>query len=88
MGHLHMRRKGLQSTKDKSADTDMEYKSKTNVMFCTTGYPSTTNEGNCYSDICRRFPTTSSRVNKYIYVMYVYYCNYILTTSINNISYK
>ena len=50
--------------------------------------PSTTNEGNVYSDLCRHFPITPSRGNKYIYIMYVYDCNAILTISTNNRSKK
>ena len=38
--------------------------------------------------MCGCFPTTSIRGNKYIYVMYVYDCNYILTTSMKNRSDK
>ena len=59
-----------------------------NVMFCTTVDPSTTKEGKIYSDLCGRFPTISSRGNKYVYVMYVYDCNAILTTAIKNRSDK
>ena len=50
--------------------------------------PSTTKEVKIYSDLCGRFPTTSSRGNKYIYAMYVYDCNAILTKAMNNRSYK
>ena len=71
MGHLYMRRKGLQSTKDKSPDTDLEDKIKTNVVYCTTVEHITTKESKIYSYLCGCFPTTSSRGNKYIYVMYV-----------------
>ena len=46
--------------------------------------PSTTKEGKIYSDLYGCFPTTSSRGNKYIYVMYVYACNAILTAAIKN----
>ena len=88
MGHFHMRRKGLQSTKEKHPDIDPEDKIKTDVVYFTTVEPSTTKEGNIDSDQCGRFPTTSSRGNKYICVMYVYDCNYILTTATNNISEK
>ena len=88
MGHLNTRRQGLQSTRDKTPDTNLEDKSKTNAVFCTTVDPSTTKEGGIYSDLCGRFPTTSSRGNKYIYVMYVYDCNTIPTTAMNNISDK
>ena len=84
MGHLNMRRQGLQSTKETPNDTDLEENIKTNVVFFTTVEPSTTKEGNIYSDLCGRFPITSSRGNKYIYVMYMYECNAILTTEIKN----
>ena len=50
--------------------------------------PITTKEGNIYSDISGRFPNTSSRGNKYLYVMYVYNCNSIITTATKNRSYK
>ena len=50
--------------------------------------PNTTKEGKIYSDLCRRSPTTSSRGNKYIYVMYMYDFNDILTTELNNRSDK
>ena len=84
MGHLHMIIQGLQSTKEKPPDIDLEDKRKTNVVFCTTVDPSTTKEGNVYSDLCGWLPTTSIRGNKYIYVVYVYECNSILTTAMNN----
>ena len=50
--------------------------------------PRTTKEGKIYSDLCGRFHTTSSRDNKYIYIMYVYDCNAILTTEMKNRSDK
>ena len=87
MGHLHMRRQGLKSTKDKPTDTNLEENIETNVVYCTTVEPSTTKEGKIYSDLCGLFPTTSCR-KKYIYVMYVYDCNTILTTATKNRSYK
>ena len=65
-------------------DTDLEDKIKINVLYCTTVKPSTTKEGKIYSDLCGRFPTTSSRGNKYIYAIYLYDCNAILTAAINN----
>ena len=88
MEHLHMRIQGLQSTKEVPPDTDLEYKIKQNLVFCTTVDPSTTMEGKIYSDIWGCFPTTSIRGNKYIYVMYFYDCNVILTTPAKNISDK
>ena len=88
MEHLHTRRQRIQSTKEKPPDTDLEYQIKTNIVFYTTVYPSTTKEGNIYSDLCGRLPTTSRRGNKYVYVMYVYEFNAILTTSMKNKSDK
>ena len=52
--------------------------------LCTTVGPSTTKEEKNYSDLCGHFPTTSIRGKKYIYVMYVYNCNSILTTEMKN----
>ena len=49
---------------------------------------SKTKESKIYSDIYGLVPTTSSRGNKYIYVIYVYEYNAILTTATNHISYK
>ena len=86
--HLHTRRLGIQSTKAKPPVTDLGEKIKTNLVFCKTVYPSTTKEGKIYSDICGSFPTTSIRGNKYIYLMYVYECNAILTTAMKNRSDK
>ena len=88
MGHLQIRRQGLQSTKDKPPDADLYDNIKTNVVYCTTVEHSTTKEGKIYSDLCGRLPTTSIRGNKYIYVMYVHDCNSILTTAIENRSDK
>ena len=51
-------------------------------------YLNTTKEGSIYSDLCGCFSITSIRGNKNIYIMYVYYCNYILTTEMKNISDK
>ena len=88
MGHLHMRRQVLQSAKEKPPDTELEDNIKTNLVYCTTVDHSKNKEGKIYSYLCRLFPTTSSWGNKYIYVMYVYDCNFILTTAIKNRSDK
>ena len=88
MGHLHMRRQGLQSTKEKPPDTDLEEKIKTNVLFSTTVDPRETKELKIYSDLCGHFPTTSSRGGEYIYVMYVCDCNSVRTTAMKNRSDK
>ena len=88
IGNLHMRRQGIQLTKEKPPDTDLEDNIKTNLLFCTTEDPSTNKEGKIYSDICRRFPTTSTRGDKCTYVMYLYNCNSILTKAMNNKSDK
>ena len=79
-----MRRQGLQSTKEKPHDTDLEDNTKKNVLYCTTVEPNIDKEGNIYSDLCGSFPINSIRGNKYIYVMYMYDCNAILTTAMNN----
>ena len=57
-------------------------------IFCTTVDPSETKEGKIYSDLCRSLLITFKKINKYIYVMYVYDCDDILTTETKNISYK
>ena len=51
MGHLNMRRQGIQSTKETTPDTDLKEKNTTNAVFCTTVDPSTTKEGKIYSDL-------------------------------------
>ena len=54
MGHLHMRRQGLQPTKEKPPDTDPEENTKTNVVFSTTVDPSTKKKGKIiqiYADV-------------------------------------
>ena len=48
MGHFHTRRQGLQSTKDKPRDTDLEDKITINVVYCTTVEPSRTKEVKIY----------------------------------------
>ena len=54
------------------------------MVYCTTVDPHTTREVRIYSYLCRCFPATSIRGNKYSYVMCVYDCNSILTTATNN----
>ena len=87
MGHLHMTIQGIQSTKGKPPDTDLEDKIIF-LAFYTTIDPITTKEGKFYSDLLGRFPTTPSRGNTYIYVMYLYDYNSILTTAMKNRSDK
>ena len=57
-------------------------------MVSTTVDPSTTKEVKFYSVLCGRLPTISIRGNKYIYDMYIYAYNFILTTAMKNISDK
>ena len=57
-------------------------------MVCITVDPSTTKEGKFYSDLCEHFTIISSRGNEYIYYMYVYDFNNIVTTAIQNRSDK
>ena len=56
-------------------------------MFTTTVDTITTKEGKSYSHLCGRSPKTSGR-KKYMYVIYVYDCNSILTTETKNRSDK
>ena len=88
IGHMHSIIQGLKSTKEKPPNIYPEDKIKTNVVFCKTMNAIITKEGNIYSDLCGRLPTTSIRGNKYIYVMYVYDCNDIITTAMKNRSDK
>ena len=88
MGHLHMRRQGLQSTRNKQTYTYLEDKCNTNLFFCTTVDPSIMKEVKSYSNLCWRFPIISSKGNLYIYVIYACGCNSILTTAIKNRKYK
>ena len=44
MGHLHIRRQGLKSTREKPVDKDLEDKNKKNVVFYTTVDPITTKD--------------------------------------------
>ena len=56
MGHLHMRRQGLKSTKVKPPYTDLEDKIKTSIVFCTNVDPSTTKEGKKLLRPMQKFP--------------------------------
>ena len=42
MGHLYMIRQGLQSTKEKPPDTDLEDNVKMDIVYCKNVDPSTT----------------------------------------------
>ena len=88
MGHLHMKLQGLESNRKTATDTELEENFKTNVVLCATVEPSTTQEGKIYSDLCGRFPIMTNKGNRYIYVMYVYYCNAIMTNPTKNRSDK
>ena len=81
---LHMIRQGPQLTRKKPLDTDLEEKHKTNTVYFTNVGPSTMKEGKFYSNLCGHFPITANKVNKYIYLMYVYDCNSILATAMKN----
>ena len=48
MGHPHIRRKGLQSTRKKPLETDLENKWETNVVFLNTVDPSKTKGSKFY----------------------------------------
>ena len=88
MGHLHMRRQGMKSTRNRIPDIYLEDRCKTSVVFFTTMDSNPTKEGKFYSYLCVRFPITPKKVNKYIYVIYIYYCNAIIKTATKNRSDK
>ena len=88
MLHLHIRKQVLKTTKEKPPDIDLEENSKTKVLFCTAVNPRTKKYGGNILRSMRMLPITSSRVNKYIYVMYKYGYNDILTTAMKNRSDK
>ena len=50
--------------------------------------PSTTEEGGIFYNLCRRFTIALNIGNTYIYIMYVYGCNYIMITEMKNRSDK
>ena len=83
-----MRLQGLKSTRKKTPDTDLDENCKTNVVFNTTMDPSTIKEGGNYSQLCERLSITPNKGNKYIYVIYVCYCNSIMITLMKNRSDK
>ena len=83
-----MIRKELKSTKEKPTDKKLKYKSKTNIEFCKTVDPSTTQEGKTYSYRCGRSPTTSNKGNTPIYLIFIYDCNASLTKETKNRSDK
>ena len=87
MGHLHMKRQGLQPTKEKLLIQTCNTRFK-NVVFFTTVDPIPTKDGSFYSYICGHLPTTSSRRHKYIHVIYVYDYNTILSMAMKNRSDK
>ena len=66
MENLQLRRQVLKSTKKKPPDTDLDEKCKTDVVFCNTMDPSTTKEGEIYSNLCGCLPITPNKGNKYI----------------------
>ena len=88
MVHLHMKQKGLKSTKRTTPDIDLEDNCTTSIVFCATMYHSTTQEGKVYSELCVYLSIMSNKGNIYIYVTYVYDCNAILKTPTNNRSDK
>ena len=74
MGYLNTKRQGLKSTKKKTPDTYLEDNYNVNVFFCDTVDPSTTQDGNIYSDLCIRFPIMFNIGNIYIYIVCM--CDY------------
>ena len=64
MDNLNIRRQGIQSTRKKPPDIDLEDKCNTNLVLCTTVDLSTTKEGEIYSKLCGHFPITPNKENK------------------------
>ena len=79
-----MKRHGVKSTRKKSLDTDLSDNKNTKLVFCFKIDPNDSNYGKIYSDIYRLLPIMPNKGNIYIYVMYVYDCNTILTASMKN----
>ena len=75
-----MKIQGVKSIMKKVPYIDLSNNRKNNLVFFVAVDPSDTNKGKISSDICRHFPIISNKVNRYIYVIYVYDLNEILTT--------
>ena len=78
---------GVKSTRNKALDMDISDNNKTNLVFCVTVDPIEYNQGKIYSNICEHLPNMSNKVNRYIYAIYLYDCNAILTPPMKNRSY-
>jgi hypothetical protein len=90
-GHLNQQRKNIRSTQPKSVPNSDEQpisdspNERTHHVFAAV-HDTTT--GQISTDLTGRFPTTSSRGNKYILVLYDYDSNAILTEPMQNRSDK
>ena len=78
-GHMHQTRKNLKSTKTQKLKTPKEQQTKalvqcTNTVFTNIIY----HKLQIATDLTRKFPVTSNRVNKYLFVLYDYDRNCIL----------
>ena len=71
MLHLHIRRQELLYTKDNPHYTDLEYKSKINVVFFTSVDPSKTKEGIFYCGICGQTPPHKSEKQINIHHLFI-----------------
>ena len=82
-GHLKQQRQNVRSTKiqhDYNDVTPREINTKTNKIFATIiDYRS-----EIFTDATGPFPVVSSRGNKYVFVLYEYYSNYIMITPIKD----
>ena len=85
LGHLDQQRKNIQSTKVQAPNKDEEQDKhiKTNVIFPSImELPHST--GKIATDQTGRFPTTSSRGNTYVFLLYDYDSNAILAEPIKS----
>ena len=67
-----MRIQGQKSTIEKTLDTDLEYKSKTNKVFSTTAGSIIIKEGGCTSIYAEASPSYQAKeINTYMSCMYM-----------------
>ena len=86
-GHLQMQFQNLHSTKTKYESTTSTLHCPNSRIFTRTNNAFLTlidNNARSYSDQTGRFPMTSSKGNKYVFILYDYDANALLATAIPN----
>eukprot|EP00978_Attheya_sp_CCMP212_P021146 scaffold61395_cov46-Attheya_sp.AAC.2 len=86
---MHQTRQGIRSTKPRSDDTQSPIiqENKTNTVYLAIIDPKDPS-GNIYTDLCGRFPILSAQGNQYIFILYDYDSNAILSRAMKNRSDK